>query len=154
MDRIRVRVTVVVEHKGSVLLIREKSGQGLQYSLPGGGIEYLENIPDAVKREVWEEAGLLVEFDKLLWLDERIHSEEGKHTIGVGALAKLIGEDETPIAGGMEDEEIEWAGWVTLEDFAGWPLDNILRRDQVIKALTDPNYQAAYIGNVFSNKRK
>lgn len=151
MGQIRVRVTVVVEHQGKILLIQEKSGQQQQYSLPGGGIEYQESIPEAVQREVWEEAGLLVEFQRLLWLDERIHLEEGKHTIGVGVLAQLIGEDTTPIAGGIEDEDITWAGWVDLQDFREWPLDNLHRRDQVIKALTDTSYQSEYIGNVFSN---
>ena len=151
MDQLRVRVTVVVLHRESILLIKEKSGQGLRFSLPGGGIEFQESVADAVRREVWEETGLLVEYDKLLWLDERIHGEEGKHTIGVGVLAKLIGEEMDPIAGGMEDEEIVWAGWVTLEEFKQWPLDNLLRRDQVMKAVTDPNYIAAYIGNVFTD---
>lgn len=151
MDQIRIRVTVVVVHQENILLIKEKSGQQEQYSLPGGGIEFQESIADAVRREVWEEAGLLVELEKLLWIDERIHGEEGKHTIGVGVLAKLIGEDATPIAGGLEDEEIVWAGWVKLADFQQWPLDNLLRRDQVMKALTDPEYIAAYIGNVFTD---
>lgn len=151
MDQIRVRVTVVVVHQESILLIKEKSGPKLRYSLPGGGIEFQESIVDAVRREVWEETGLLVEYDKLLWLDERIHAEEGKHTIGVGVLAKLIGEEMDPIAGGMEDEEIVWAGWVSLDDFKQWPLDNLQRRDQVIKALSDPDYRTAYIGNVFTD---
>ncbi|MGD8190892.1 NUDIX domain-containing protein [Brevibacillus ginsengisoli] len=150
MDQIRVRVTVVVQHQESILLIKEKSGQQVQYSLPGGGIEFQESIADAVRREVWEETGLLVEYAKLLWLDERIHGEEGKHTIGVGVLAKLIGEETAPIPGGVEDEEIVWAGWVKLEEFKHWPLDNPQRRDQVMKALTDPSYLAAYIGNVFT----
>ncbi|MGC5324769.1 NUDIX domain-containing protein [Brevibacillus sp. SYSU BS000544] len=151
MEQIRVRVTVVVEHQGKILLIQERSGQELQYSLPGGGIEYQEKIPDAVQREVWEETGLLVQFRRLLWLDERIHLEEGKHTIGVGVLAELIGEDTTPMAGGIEGENITWAGWVDMDEFRKWPLDNLHRRDQVIKALTDKHYLAEYIGNVFSN---
>lgn len=151
MDQIRVRVTVVVVLNNHILLIKEKSGNELRYSLPGGGIEYQESIPEAVRREVWEEAGLLVEFVKLLWLDERIYREEGKHTIGVGVLAKLIGEEISPIPGGIEGEHIVWAGWVSMDEFKEWPLDNLARRDQVMKALTDPGYEAAYIGNVFGS---
>jgi 8-oxo-dGTP diphosphatase len=149
MSQIRVRVTVVVEHQGSILLIKEKTGKESHYSLPGGCVEFLETIPDAVRREVWEETGLLVEFERLLWLDERIEKTvEGKHTIGVGVLAKLVGEETTPIPGGLEDEQIVWTGWVTLAELCTSPLYDMRGRDQVVKALTDQGYIPAYIDHV------
>jgi 8-oxo-dGTP diphosphatase len=149
MKQIRVRVTVVVEHQGSVLLIKEKSGKESRYSLPGGCVEFLETIPEAVRREVWEETGLLVEFERLLWLDERIEkTAEGKHTVGVGVLAKLVGEEVTPIPGGLEDEQIVWSGWVALDEFRSSPLYQMAGRDQVVKALTEQGYTPAFIGNV------
>lgn len=144
-----MRVSVVVEHKGQILLIKENEKEQSYYSLPGGGVEYLETIPEATKREVWEETGLLVEFVRLLWVDERIDkSAAGKHTVGVGVLAALIGEDSTPIPGGVEDEHILWSGWVSLEEFRTLPLYNPSRRDQVVKALSEPGYVPAYIGNI------
>lgn len=149
MKQIKMRVTVVVEHQGSILLIKEKSGDDTYFSLPGGSVEYLETIPEATRREVWEETGLLVEFERMLWLDERIDkTADGKHTVGVGVLARLVGEDTTPIPGGLEDEQIIWSGWVMLDEFRSWPLYNLLRRDQVVKALNDPEYKPGYIGNV------
>lgn len=142
-------MTVVVEHQGRILLIQEKSGSETYYSLPGGSVEYLETVPEATRREVWEETGLLVEFQRMLWLDERIDkSAPGKHTVGVGVLASLVGEDSTPIPGGVEDEHILWSGWVTLEDFRTWPIYNLSRRDQVVKALTETDYMPVYIGNI------
>ncbi|MFY0543953.1 NUDIX domain-containing protein [Brevibacillus sp. H7] len=149
MNPIKMRVTVVVEHQGSILLIKEKSGNELYYSLPGGSVEYLETIPEATRREVWEETGVLVEFVRMLWLDERIDkSGDGKHTVGVGVLARPVGEDSTPIPGGVDDEQIVWSGWVTLDQFRSCPLYNLIRRDQVIKALSEPDYKPDYIGNV------
>jgi ADP-ribose pyrophosphatase YjhB (NUDIX family) len=139
----------VVEHKGHILLIKEKEGKQSYYSLPGGGVEYLETIPEATKREVWEETGLLVDFVRLLWIDERIDkSSPGKHTVGIGVLAALVGEESTPIPGGVEDEEILWSGWVSLEQFRSLQQFNLSRRDQVVKALSEPGYVPDYIGNI------
>jgi len=150
MNQIKLRVTVVVEHQGSILLIKEKSGNETCYSLPGGTVEYLETIPEAVRREVWEETGLLVAFERMLWVDERIEkSANGKHTVGIGVLARLVGDDPTPIPGGVGDEAILWSGWVTLDQFRTWPFCHPIRRDQVVKALREPDYQPAYIGNVW-----
>jgi 8-oxo-dGTP diphosphatase len=149
MSQIRMRVSVVVVHEGKILLIKEETDGVCAYSLPGGGVEFLESIPEATKREVWEETGVLVEYERLLWLDERIDTAaEGKHTVGVGVLAKVVGEVHTPIPGGLEDEEIVWAGWVNLEEFRTLSFDNDKRRDQVLKVLTDPDYIPHYIGNV------
>ncbi|MEJ8546893.1 NUDIX domain-containing protein [Brevibacillus borstelensis] len=151
MNDIRMRVTVVVEHQGEILVIKEKCSGHPCYNLPGGVVDYLETIPDAARREVWEETGLLVEFDRMLWVDERIDGAgNGKHTIGIGVLAKLIGEDQTPIPGGLEDEEIEWAGWVPLEEFRSLPMFNPGRREQVIQALTETGYMPRYLGNMLS----
>ncbi|TGV06882.1 NUDIX hydrolase, partial [Mesorhizobium sp. M00.F.Ca.ET.186.01.1.1] len=142
MKEIRLRVTVVVWHEGKVLVIREKGKNGTCYSLPGGNVEYLEAIPDATRREVWEETGLLVEMERLLWVDDRIDQEgTGKHTVGIAVLAKLVGEDKTPIPGGLEDEEIDWAGWVTLEEWRTLPQYHSARPDQVLQALSDPVYR-------------
>jgi 8-oxo-dGTP diphosphatase len=149
MNQIKIRVTVVVEHQGNILLIKEKSGDHTYFSLPGGSVEYLETISEATRREVWEETGLLVEFERMLWLDERIDkTADGKHTVGVGVLARLVGEDTTPIPGGLDDEHILWSGWVTLDEFRSWPLYNLIRRDLVVKALSEPDHQPGYIGNI------
>ncbi len=153
MKAVGIRVTVVVVHQEQILLIREKSGGEVGYCLPGGNVEYLEGIPDAVRREVWEETGLLVEMDRLLWVDERINrTGEGKHTIGIAVLAKFIGEDETPVPGGIEDEHIEWAGWVPLPEWKTDPRYANSRQVQVISALEGEQYKPAYIGNMLDKE--
>jgi len=151
MGQIRMRVSVVVVHEEQILLIQEESNGTVVYSLPGGGIEFQESIADATKREVREETGMDVTFERLLWVDERIDTQTpGKHTVGIGVLAKLVPHPElkTPAPGGVEGEQIVWAGWVSLEAFRNLPLDNLSRREQVWKALHDPQYVPSYIGNV------
>lgn len=155
MNTISIRVTVVVEHQGKILLIREKTEGEPCYSLPGGNVEYVETIPEATRREVWEETGLLVNMERLLWVDDRInHSGEGKHTIAVAVLARLMGDDTEPIPGGLDDEEIEWAGWVSLDEWKTLHLYHDAWKDLVIQALSDPNYKADYLGNMLEEKDK
>jgi len=153
MKAVRMRVTVVVEHQGLILLIREKSGKEVGYSLPGGNVEYLEALPDATKREVWAETGLLVEMERLLWVDERIdRTGEGKHTVGIAVKANLIGEDTTPVPGGIDGEQIEWAGWVPLEEWRTQPQYGSARQEQVMRALAGGPYKSEYIGNMLDQK--
>lgn len=148
MKTVRMRVTVVVVHQGQILLIREKSGGEIGYCLPGGNVEFLEAIPDAVSREVREETGLLVAMDRLLWVDERIdRTGDGKHTVGIAVLAKVIGGDATPVPGGIDGEQIEWAGWVPLEEWKSLPQYGSSRQEQVMKALEGDGYKPEYIGN-------
>ncbi|GED33086.1 NUDIX domain-containing protein [Brevibacillus centrosporus] len=154
MKTVRMRVTVVVEHQGQILLIREKSGGAVGYSLPGGNIEFLEALPDATRREVWEETGLKVEMDRLLWVDERIdRAGDGKHTIGIAVLAKVVGNETAPIPGGVEGEQIEWAGWVSLTDWKTLPQYHITRQEDVLKALEGDHYKPAYIGNMLDKEQ-
>lgn len=152
MKTIGMRVTVVVEHQGKILLIKEKKSRGEGYGLPGGKVEFLESIADAVRREVWEETGLLVEMERLLWVDERIDRAGGKHTVGIGVLARLAGNETTPIAGGVEDEQIEWAGWITLEEWSRIPLPSRTVRERVIHALSRADAAPDYLGNVLDGR--
>ena len=153
MKTISLRVTVVVEHQGNILLIKEKKSSGEGYSLPGGKVEFLESIADAVRREVQEETGLLVEMERVLWVDERMDpAGEGKHTIGIAVLARLAGDVTTPAPGGVEDEQIEWAGWITLEEWKTIPLHPDAVRERVIHALAGTDRSLAYLGNVLGEQ--
>lgn len=45
---------------------------GLFWSPPGGGVEFNETVPEAVKREFLEETGLSVQVEELLFVNEFI----------------------------------------------------------------------------------
>ncbi|MEK7598171.1 MAG: nucleotide exchange factor GrpE, partial [Patescibacteria group bacterium] len=79
---------VVVNNDGKVLVLKrpehEKSGAG-KYDLPGGSIEYGEDIKPALTREIKEETGLEVEIGPVIHVFDFEKGEGGESaTIGKG----------------------------------------------------------------------
>ena len=65
-ENTHIGVYGIVEHEGSILMIRKERGtyKG-HYDLPGGGIKFREHIKDALKREFLEEVGAPIRTMKL-----------------------------------------------------------------------------------------
>jgi mutator protein MutT len=61
----RFGAAVIIEHQGSVLLIRTSYGDR-RWNFPGGGIKQGEAPADAAKREVGEEVGIKLSHVQLL----------------------------------------------------------------------------------------
>jgi len=58
-----VAVKAIIRKNGKILLLQRSPDSGFDpglWELPGGKIEYGENLTEALKREVMEEAGLLI----------------------------------------------------------------------------------------------
>lgn len=69
---VRVSVSALIVRDGALLLVRKDSDEDPRYTFPGGGQEHGETLPEAVRREVWEETGGTVEVGDLLWVREYI----------------------------------------------------------------------------------
>ena len=80
MENIRFHITVkgiVVYHQKVLLMKRVRpSTDGLGYwELPGGGLEYGETPNDALKRELKEETGLLIDVVKPAYTFTKIRED-------------------------------------------------------------------------------
>ncbi len=72
------RVRVVIEHEGSLVLVKNSFGPDY-WQLPGGGIKFGESVQAAAAREIHEELGITANPDemKLLSSDVKIVRQFG-----------------------------------------------------------------------------
>ena len=64
------RVGAVIIHNNNVLMVKNEN-YPYYYSV-GGGVQFGETSEDAVLREVWEETGVNLEIDRLIFIHENI----------------------------------------------------------------------------------
>lgn len=64
---INIRCRAIIIYEGKLLVVKH-SIKNDHYSLPGGHLEWGENIHDCLKREIKEELGIEPKFDKLLYV--------------------------------------------------------------------------------------
>ena len=67
----QVRVTGLLIESEKVLLVKQKVSQSRNWSLPGGRAEAGEKLDEAIIRELYEETGLTVKIEKLLYLCDK-----------------------------------------------------------------------------------
>ena len=115
-----VRVAVVVEREGVLLLVRhQKPDRDPYWVLPGGRLEPGETIPECAGRELAEETGLTAGFSGVLYVSEFLR--EGRHTVDVVARMALEGEAEASLGSDPEVEPgteptLREIRWVTVEE--------------------------------------
>jgi 8-oxo-dGTP diphosphatase len=123
-----VRVAVVVEREGALLLVRhQKPERDPYWVLPGGRLEPGETIPACASRELLEETGLTADFSGVLYVSEFLR--EGRHTIDVVVRMALEADEEASL--GRDPEvaphaeptlaELRWVSVDELREFALLP---------------------------------
>lgn len=73
--RVRVRVCGILVNDDKILLVKHDGlgPHGYYWSPPGGGLEFGETVTDCLKREFFEEAGIVVEVGHLMFVNEYIN---------------------------------------------------------------------------------
>ncbi len=115
IDYIGVGVgAVIVNDRGQLFLSRRgplsRNERGL-WEFPGGSVEFGEKIADALKREIFEEFGVLVEVGTLLDVSDHILPDEGQHWVSPTFICRII--SGTPVI--KETGKCSEIGWFDLK---------------------------------------
>ena len=102
---------VVINDNNEILVIKEKI-LNLGYKLPGGHIDNAEMISTAVAREVFEETGVVVEFEKIISLGHFYPHQFHKSNLYV--LCKAI--PKSTKIDIKDKEEISEAIWLNVDE--------------------------------------
>jgi len=105
-----------------------------KWEFPGGGVEFGEDLEQAVIREIKEEHGIGLEILEFLSFENILLSEERHHWVAVTYLCR-VKEGEPKI---LEPHKCDQIGWFTLEELSKMPLSLITERN--IKALKEKGY--------------
>ena len=104
-------VGVLVLHNNNLLVVKDKIHQ--TYKLPGGFIDDDEIISQAVRREVFEETGIEVEFESVISLGHFTPAQFGESNLYVITLARPL---HTEISINDSEEIIE-ARWMDVNEY-------------------------------------
>ncbi len=107
------RACVYCERDGAVLMVRQVYRGETLLTLPGGGVETGEAPDAAAERETREETGVRVSIRRLLLTCPRARGDGQYHCYEGRFLEQGEAEDR--------DDEIEWVGWIDLEEVRNHP---------------------------------
>jgi 8-oxo-dGTP diphosphatase len=106
----RISAGAIVEHDNRVLLVRHKREDRYDFWVaPGGGAHGNEELTAAAAREVREETGLIVQPNKLAYIEE-FYSPETRY-VKFWFTAALVSGDLNTDAPEAQAEYIIEAGW-------------------------------------------
>lgn len=104
-----VAIAIIVVDNGKVLLMKRKGGStGVgEWSIPGGGVEYMEDPLDAARRELHEETGLLSNSFEMVGYSNDTHHKEKLHYVTFTFFARNV-QGVARIAEPRKCSEIGW----------------------------------------------
>jgi ADP-ribose pyrophosphatase YjhB (NUDIX family) len=97
---------------GQILLIKRlRPPEAGCWSLPGGKVDFLERVADAVVREIREEVGVAIALERMLGLVEMVGLDD-QHWVSPIYLARLV-EGEPQIC---EPTKHTFVAWFSLDE--------------------------------------
>ena len=110
-----VRVRAIIFYKNKLFVLRV--GNNTNYALPGGHLEYKENVIECLKREIVEELGVEPKVGRLLYVNNFIEESRMHHSVEF-FFEVTNGEDYLDINNlkGSHSFEVSNLSWVGKED--------------------------------------
>ena len=109
--RVGVGCGAAVVAQGRLLLVkRRRPPEAGCWNLPGGKVDWLERIEDAVRREALEETGLTIRLVRMLQITE-MRGRDGQHWVSPVWLAEVEGGE----ALNREPAKAEAVAWFPLD---------------------------------------
>jgi 8-oxo-dGTP diphosphatase len=125
----KVGTGIFVLKDGKFLIGKRKNSHGAgEWAIPGGHLEFNEELEDCAKREVLEETGVKIKNIRLLTVTNDIFKKEGKHYVTIFMITDWA-EGEAKV---MEPDKCEEWRWVTKETVPKplfLPLNDLLKKD-------------------------
>ncbi len=120
MNTPRIGVAAVALHDGCILLVQRGNEPGAKrWSVPGGHLEFGEELHEAVLREFREETGLDAVVDRYLGHVERMgDTPVPYHYVILDFVVDVLDTNQAIVPG---DDALD-ASWVDLADIASWDL--------------------------------
>ncbi len=148
---IRSAARAVVIHDGKLLVTKMRDGRGVYYILPGGGQNPGETLEETVKRECFEECGVEVSVEGLLYVREYIGKNHtfSPHHAGFHQLEHVfrcrVADPLLACPGGNCDNHQVGVSWLVLK-----AIDGIRFYPEVIKPFFTDNdiaVEKLYLGD-------
>jgi len=141
--KIRNSAKALIIKDGKMLATKIKDKDDVFYIMPGGGQESGETLEEAVRREVEEEFGLLVEPKSLEFVIEGV-TGESFHRVDLVFLCEYI--KEIPNAEITGDYNQIGFDWLPIENLMNEPLYPSRLRKQIMN-LYNGEETVVYLGN-------
>ncbi|QOS97728.1 NUDIX domain-containing protein [Brevibacterium sp. JNUCC-42] len=112
IPRVGVGAAIIDENRRILLVLRKKAPEAGCWSLPGGKVDYMETIEDAVIREIKEELSINIVIDTLLCVTNHIVEAENVHWVAPTFIAHISsGEVQN-----LEPHALEKVEWFPIDE--------------------------------------
>ena len=131
-QRVHVAVGVIINDRGQVLLAKRPAHlhQGGKWEFPGGKVEALEQVTDALVRELAEEVNLSVHASTPFMLQSFDYSDK-QVLLDIHLISDFSGD-----AIGLEGQDVRWVNQAELPSF-DFPAANQAIVEKLLE-LSDP----------------
>lgn len=107
LPKVGVGAVILDEANKVLLVLRKKAPEAGCWSLPGGKVDYMETIENAIMREIKEELGVEIEITQLVCVTNHIIQSEDVHYVAPTFTARITnGEVQNREPHALED--VQW----------------------------------------------